>query len=207
MKKYIYIAGLILLALCGNGSSTHALLHAVGLRQEIPANITQAWAQGNILVIDYTAVITDGDRNCLKGYKPVDRQAVFDLSKRVNINRYNIGQIQTNMPPIVFPTSDWTYVPRITEGMVTKEILSTNAIVIEGSQAEVFRVIWDPPTQTNNYETIYCNLETRKWSLWWRRPAQIIGFPFAWVIDAVVLPFNAACWGLYYLRESGITPS
>jgi hypothetical protein len=202
MKKLYFMAELILVALCGNGCATHALLHAVGLRQEDPANITQAWAQKDVLFIDYTAVITDGDGNCLKGYKPVDRQAVFDLSKRLYKNQYNIGQIQTNTPPIVFPTSDWTYVPRITGGVVTQETLGTNTLVIEGSQAGVFRVFRNPQPQTNDLQAIFCSLETRRWSLWWRRPAQVVGFPFACVIDAIVLPFNAIGWGIYSLQEN-----
>ena len=201
MRTVLNIVGLILLGLCCNGCATHSLLHAVGVRQEVPANITQAWAQKGTLVIDYTAVITDGDRHCLKSYKPIERRAAFDLNKQVSKNQYNIGQIQTNMPPLVFSPSDWTFVPRVTEGVVTKEILSTNAIVIEGSQAGVFRVIGDSLVQTNDFRMTYCRLETRKWTLWWRRPAQVIGFPFACLIDVIVLPFNAAGWGIVMLQE------
>ena len=189
------------MALYSNGCATHALLHATGLRQEVPDNITQAWAQKDVLVIDYTAIITDGGRNYLKGYKPIYRQAVFDLSKQVFKNQYNIGQIQTNLPPIVFPTNDWAFVPLITDGVVTKEKLSTNTIVIEGSQAGVFRVIGNSSTQADDFRTIYCRLETRKWTMWWRRPAQVIGFPFACVIDAIILPFNAITWGGFYISE------
>jgi hypothetical protein len=202
MNRPLHIVGLLLLAVGCNGCATNSLLHAVGQREEMPANITQAWSQKDTLVIDYVACITDGDGNHLQGTKPIDRQAIFDLSKRVAKNQYNVGQILTNVPRIACSSISWTAVPRITGGMTASALLTTNAIAIEGSQAGVFRLYCRSNIETNDPQAIYCRLETRKWTLWWRRPAQIVGFPFACVIDAVALPFNAAIWGLFLIHEN-----
>ena len=200
MRRTFSIAAVTLAGLLNGGCATSMLIHSVGNRQEMPSSIVESYVAGNTLAISYESKTVPGlnrVRDKVKVFDVRQRQALFDLSREPEKGHTNLGQIQTNSSAVAFSTDEWTVVPRTTKAGKPDELLGTNAIVIQGAVAASFKVIRQNGTVSNGVVVSTCALPTRCWTTWWKRPVQIVGFPFALAIDVVSLPLYPICYGIY----------
>ena len=186
-----------------SGCATNMLLHAVGNRQEVPCDILESYAASNTLAIVYQSRTIPGVNKVRdRVFETTARQAIFDLTRQPDKGRTNVGMIRTNANALVFSPPHWTPVSRTTLYAKPEALLGTNTIVIKGASASWFEVIRYDDTHRNSVVVTSCALPTTRWSTWWKKPVQIVGFPFVVAVDIVSLPLYPIGYGVYVWQMS-----
>ena len=179
------------IALSMTGCCTDMLIRKVGHRTEKAAGqMTGAYFKGDTLAIRYQAKLEPGDET-----RTYERVAFFDLALAVTNGAHVVGIIHTNSEEVVFDAKRWRGVQRIpyvgwpppTQNW-PEQMLSTNTIVIREAYASYFEVVRSLPGAASVVIVTPCTLPWIESTTWWRRPAQIIGFPFAVAADVVMSP-------------------